>query len=666
MKKLSILLVLALLVSMMIPAIAEGDYTQSPTLDAKVEAGELPPIEERLPEQPLLVQEVLAEQLDYEVGVYGGTYYTLTTSPNWNAEVFIGNNEALLCMRSTNSDEIVGNVLESYEVNEDNTVYTFHLRKGLKWSDGTPVTMEDFMFTYEHFILNEELTPIVSANMRSGASAAGTVMKYEPVDDWTLNVIFDEPYGGFPVYISIKGWSGYTDMLKPAHYLKPFHPDYAEEIHGSMEAYYEFIKPVAEKLGYDDPAAEGVWTYVFNAIDKTNWEVSDPTDALTATEYPGLVPYDFPHLYPYNMVGVVDNVITYERNPYYFKVDEDGQQLPYVETINSRYVEDNQIKILESLSGQLSIGELDFQSYSVLVENSEAGGYDVLPLPGHNTAVNVILNPTYGLNTDGSVKEDEASATWQEVINDVRFRKALTIAMDAEEINETLFLGFGEVNPYYDCSYDIDGANDLLDEMGMVDNDGDGYRETPSGKAFAALMWVSSDLTNESIATAELAVEYWREIGLNISVTQVDGSYYSTANDANEIPMMVDCIHFSRLWHYLDWGTGYWGILWDNWVNAGGLTGTITGEGEYLEPSEEYKTLRNNINSLLAVDPITAVNEVLPKIEQQAADEMYIIMPLASKPNLLIADKNLQNIPDSLMFTVCQSWEFLWFDDVAE
>ena len=105
------------------------------------------------------------------------------------------------------------------------------------------------------------------------------------------------------------------------------------------------------------------------------------------------------------------------------------------------------------------------------------------------------------------------------------------------------------------------------------------------------------------------------------------------------------------------------GVLWNNWVSAGGLSGTLSSEGEYLEPSEEYKTFRNNINKLLAVDPITAVNEVLPEIEQQAADEMYIIMPLASKPNLLIADKDLMNIPEGLMFSVCQSWEFLWFAD---
>lgn len=663
MKKLSLLLALLLALSMCsFGASAEG-FGESPMLTEQVEAGTLPPVEERLPDEPLIVQEVLADLLDYEIGVYGGTYKTLTTSPNWNAEVFIGNNEALLCMRSTNSDEIVGNVLEGYDVNEDNTVYKLHLRKGLKWSDGTPVTMDDFMFTYNSVILNAELTPLISANMRSGARADGAVMQYEPIDDWTLQITFEESYGGFPVYISIKGWSGYTDMLKPAHFLKQFHIDYAEECHGSLEAYYEFIKPFAASLGYDDPAAEGVWAYVFNAIDMTNWELSDPSDAMTSVQYDFFEGGNFPHLYPYIMVSSESNVITYERNPYYFKIDPDGQQLPYVDKISSRYVEDNQIKVLEAMSGELSIGELDFESYSVLVENSEKGGYNVMPLPGHNTAVNVILNPTYGLNADGTVKDDDVSVMWQDVINDVRFRRALTIALDAEEINDSLFLGFGEINPYYDCSHDIETANELLDEMGMKDVDGDGYRETPSGYQFSSIVWVSSNLTNESVSMGELAVEYWREIGLNITVNQVDGSYYSTARDANEIPMMIDCIHFSRLWHYLDWATDKWGVLWNNWVEAGGLSGTITGTGEYLEPGEAYKTFCNNINRLLAVDPITAVNEVLPEIEQQAADEMYIIMPLASKPNLLIADKNLRNIPDGLMFSVCQSWEFLWFAD---
>jgi peptide/nickel transport system substrate-binding protein len=244
MKKLSLLLVLAMLLSCAcFTASAEGEYTQAPWFDAAVEAGELPPVEERLPENPCYIKEVLDEYLDQEVGIYGGTLRFPTNSVNWDADIFVSCNEALLTMESANSDQITPNVVESYSVNEDNTVYTFTLRKGLKWSDGTPVTMADVEFGVNNYIFNEELTPVISSYMRDGGVAAGDPFTFTVVDDWTFEIAFKTPYGGFPVHISIAGWKGYTDFIKPAHVLKQFHKDYAEECHGSLEAYYEFIAP---------------------------------------------------------------------------------------------------------------------------------------------------------------------------------------------------------------------------------------------------------------------------------------------------------------------------------------------------------------------------------------------------------------------------------------
>ena len=155
MKKLSWLLVLAMVLSLCaVTATAEGTYAQAPMLDALVESGELPPVEERLPENPRLIHEFLDEYLDPEIGNYGGTLRFVTSSVNWDADVFIGNEESILTMQSTTSDQVDANIVESYEVNEDNTVFTFKLRKGLKWSDGTEVTMEDYRFAVEDFIFN--------------------------------------------------------------------------------------------------------------------------------------------------------------------------------------------------------------------------------------------------------------------------------------------------------------------------------------------------------------------------------------------------------------------------------------------------------------------------------------------------------------------------------
>ena len=283
MKKLSWVLALAMLLSMMaiMPASAETTYNQAPMFDALVESGDLPPVEERLPEVPRVTHEILDEYLTPEIGNYGGTLRLATQVVNWDADGFIGQNEALLTMASAASDDITPNIVENYEVNDDQTEFTFTLRKGLKWSDGEPVTMEDFRFTIEDVIFNEELTPVVAAYMRDGGVGTGEPMQFEVVDDWTFKIKFNEPYGGFAVHLSIAGWKGYTDMLKPAHFLKRFHPAYAEECHGSEDAYWEFMNKYGACMGHEDAKEEGVWVAIINQVDCTNWELTDPTDQLT-------------------------------------------------------------------------------------------------------------------------------------------------------------------------------------------------------------------------------------------------------------------------------------------------------------------------------------------------------------------------------------------------
>jgi len=272
-----------------------------------------------------------------------------------------------------------------------------------------------------------------------------------------------------------------------------------------------------------------------------------------------------------------------------------------------------------------------------------------------------MLNATYGLNADGTVKEDDASQAWQEVINDIRFREALTIAIDANEVNDVICLSLAAPNERYGCTYDIDTANDLLDEMGMLDIDGDGYRETPSGKPLAVQIWNNSGYADYLNAT-ELYVEYWREIGLNITGYTTEQSLFDTSKDANEIPMYVHLCHGEELWHQLDFGFGLYDVLWNAWVNAGGLSGDIAEEdaGKYLAPPESYIQLRKNVQELLKTDPVTAVNEILPGVAQTLADEKFVIVPILGQKAVLVADSDYRNIPDGLQFTCWMSLEFLF------
>ena len=655
MKKLSWLLVLAMLLSMCTFASAEGEYSQSPMLDARVEAGELPPVEERLPEVTKLPDEISDEYLDYECGNYGGTLRLTTQVVNWDADGFVGMNEALLTMESVNSGIVTPNIVESYEANEDNTVFTFKLRNGLKWSDGTEVTMEDFKFGIENYVFNEELTPVVSAYMRDGGTSEGEPFTFTVIDDETFSLSFNSPYGGFLVHLSISGWKGYTDLLKPAHFLKQFHPDFAEEIHGSMEAYYEFIAPFAAAMGYDDPTEEGIWCYVFNQIDMTNWELTDPNDALTSVYFEGLIDGNFPVLYSHVMISSKDGITTFERNPYYHKVDEEGQQLPYIDYITSTLVEDMEMVQLYYMSGKADFGResATIDNISLYRENEAAAGITAYVTPTHTNPTSLYINTTYGLNVDGTVKDDDASKAWQEVATDIRFRQALMIAIDAEEIIDAVYGGFAETNPYFPCTHDTSGANDLLDEMGMADIDGDGYRETPSGLPFQWQIWNASD-ASDIIPVCELLVEFWGEIGLNVGVYTTESSLLSTSQESNEIPMRVIWFHSNPLWLAVDFGE--WGVeLWDKWCSAGGLSGVELDPAQYLEPSEEYKKVKLLIQSLMTVTPDKATSEVLPQILELEAANLWVIEPLTNVMQCVIINSDIGNVPSG---GVGIGWDF--------
>ena len=658
MKKLSWLLVLAMVVSLFaMTASAEGDYTQAPMLDAAVEAGELPPVEERLPETPRIVKEILDEYLDYESGNYGGTLRLITSVVNWDADGFVGMDENFLTMESANSDVITPNVVEEFTANDDQTVFTFKLRKGLKWSDGEEVTMEDIKFGIENFVFNEELTPVVAAWMRDGGTAAGEPMKFEVIDDQTFTLSFNSSYGGFAVHLSIAGWKGYSEFLKPAHFLKPFHPDFAEECHGSLDAYYEFLQPYGTVMGYDDVKEDGVWAYIFNQVDCTNWECTDPNDALTSVYFKDAgQTEDFPVLYPWVMKSCDNGVTTFERNPYYFKVDEDGQQLPYIDYVTSTLVEDMEMVQLKYMSGDADFGResATIDNISLYRENEEKAGITAYTTSLHNNPTPLALNVNYGLNTDGTVKDDDESKAWQEVINDIRFRKALAMSIDAEEIVDAVYKGFAEPDPRYPCTHDIDGANALLDEMGMMDTDGDGYRETPSGLPFKFQIWNNKE-ANDIVPTIELYVEFFAEIGIKAEGYSTESTLLSNSQEANEIPARCSWIHMDILWHYADWFTGVWGPLYQDWLDKGGLSGKLEGSTDYLEPSDELKQFYLDVQALFTVDPAKAVTELLPDVAQFMADQLFIINPVTNVQQCVIINSDIGNVPTG---GVGISWNF--------
>ena len=238
MKHLALSLALLLILGVAaIPVFAEPTYSQSPYLDTLVESGELPPVEERLPDNPTVIDEYLDEYKEnIGVGKYGGDLRLVTTNTGgYSGDMLVAISENLLVMESVNSGEIHPNLVDDYQVSDDMTVHTFKLKKGLKWSDGTEVTMEDFRFAIEDVQLNSSINPVTPAWLMID----GVPVKFDIVDDTTFTLTFANGYGGLATHLSCNGWKDYTYLCLPSAFLKPFHLAYAEECHGSVERQME-------------------------------------------------------------------------------------------------------------------------------------------------------------------------------------------------------------------------------------------------------------------------------------------------------------------------------------------------------------------------------------------------------------------------------------------
>jgi peptide/nickel transport system substrate-binding protein len=576
---------------------APSQYQEAPVLAAKVAAGELPPVEERLPQEPFVVGPgvlLSTESLpNWEPGQYGGTLRSAHFRPDWNPDIFVMINEPLLSAPDLGVDGIRGNVLKDFEVNEDNTEFIFYMREGMKWSDGEPVTTEDVRFVYEDVYLNEKLSPTFPRRFRTGFAATGEPMSLEVIDDYTFKITYPEPYGGFLRNLVIEGWNGYTELIRPAHYLKQFHINYTT---------LEELEPLLREQNLTDE-----WWQVLTAKTCQSWDVNQPRCIDTPRLGPWL-------LIPSNEPGL----LTFERNPYYHKVDTEGKQLPYIDRLLSVLTED-----IEMLNVNIFAGNVDFMREStglvkvpLYKENEERGGFTTVLLDMHVDSSNVFINQTFD------------DPVWREVVRDIRFRQAVSLAMDREEMIESLYYGFAsmpERSVGADLyTRDLDRANALLDEMGLDQRDGEGFRLGPDGNRFTILLETGAQAVDLAPA-AELIGEYMGEVGLNVQVKTIDPTLHGQRNNANELTAWTMWSHDAngddqytsgtignagRAWWIYSQSNGAEGEELPEWVQEAfdldkTRWGVVPGTDEYNQLKEQgYQWHRENLPMITVVEQV--------------------------------------------------------------
>ena len=588
-------------------AAPEGKYSQSPYLDEQVASGELPPVEDRLPTNPLVVVAGVISEVndlpDLEIGEYGGVMRFAHPDPDMNADLAIMLIENVLAAPGIGITGIYGNVVENYEVNHDNTVFTFNLREGLKWSDGEPVTTADVRFAYEDVLLNETYSPAIPNKFRSAGSPDGDPMTLEILDDYTFTISFSESYGGFLRELSIKGWQGYTDVFKPAHHLKPIHSEYGDA---------DEIQAMMDEKGLDTERA------LFTVVDCLEWDL--PRQRCSG----------FPAMWPWVNVTDDESFMKFERNPYYFKVDAAGNQLPYIDEVVSALAADTDAVNLKVFADEVDMLREDTALLKLpLYQEAKDKGYiNFAILDNHVDPTALWINYTYD------------DPVWREVVNNLEFRRALNMTINRPEIIETVYYGFGSLPELVPSEYDLAQAEEILDSIGMDQRDSDGWRLGPDGNTFVILLEVA-DHAPDMLPVAELLTEYFRDAGIKTTLKKIEPAFWGELFNAGELQATL-------LWTVRPmWRDDTWDDYtiitrvtseWRKWVKSNGESGE--------EPPASVKRLVEIHQERIATVPASEEDLALAEEIFQIHYDNIWIFNLAEKVGyLLVTDAAMRNVP---------------------
>lgn len=455
---------------------------ETPMLADRVKAGSLPPVAERIPRQPLVVRTFAG---DDGPGRPGGQLTMLVAATRDNVLMTIYSYTRLIVYDA--AFKLRPDILESWE-NSEGRVFTFSLRAGHKWSDGHSFTTEDFRFYWDDIANNAELSPF---GPQDELLVDGKPPRVDIVDERTIRYSWHKPN---PYFIGSQARAYPLFLFAPAHYLKKFHPRYSD------------AAAIAEATKASEQGRS--WVQAFRRR----------LDAMFVNDSA-----DMPSLNPWVLTTPPPaQRYVFERNPYYHRVDEKGQQLPYADRFIFAVTTSNLI------AAKAGLGEADLQArwlklrdYTFLQNGAKSSGVRVR-LWEFGSGSQLALFPNLNAN----------DAEWRKLLRDVRFRRALSIAIDREELNQVVYLGLATPSnntimprselfkPEYAArwaQYDPQAATRLLDEIGLIRRDANGIRLLPDGRSATVVVESQSEQSEEADAL-KLIADHWRRIGIRMLV----------------------------------------------------------------------------------------------------------------------------------------------------
>jgi peptide/nickel transport system substrate-binding protein len=450
---------------------------ETPMFAEQVKSGALPAVDKRIPQQPWVVKHFAGGD---GPGRQGGDLNMLVASARDTRLMTIYSYTRLIIYDE--NFKLKPDLLESYE-EKDGREFTFKLRAGHKWSDGHPFTTEDFRFFWEDVANNKDLS-------RSGPSVEliidGKPPKVEIIDALTIKYTWEKPN---PYFIESQARAAPLFLYRPAHYLKKFHAKYTPEA--------EILK--SAKGGQQS------WVQIYKRLDVMY--------ANNNIELPTLNPW-------VNTTASPAERYVYIRNPYYHRLDEKGQQLPYIDRVILTLAATNLVPAKAGLGeADLQPRYLNMRDYTFLQKSAQTSGVKV-NLWESGSGSQLALYPNLTANDE----------EWRKLMRDVRFRRALSLAIDREELNQVVYIGLAKPSnntimprselfkPEYAtkwAQYDPKLANKLLDEIGLTKKDSQGIRLLPDGRPMTIVVEHASEETEDSDALALIA-DNWKKIGIKM------------------------------------------------------------------------------------------------------------------------------------------------------
>jgi peptide/nickel transport system substrate-binding protein len=584
------------------------EVRENPLFAAKVAQGGLLPVSQRLPSDPLIL-------LPYhQCGRYGGVLRGLSLAPDSGTSEIMSWRQVNLVRLSEDLQTIVPNVARAWEWGKDQRSITIHLRKGHRWSDGHPFTADDVVFFIDDIIRQ----PAIHNKPPLVWTAGGEPVKVRRIDETTLRFEFAAPFPGFLMFLASSG--SYLTPYAPRHVLAPLHivhnPDADEE---------------AKAFGFEN------WVERFRVY-WNKWK-----DELYDTEESLKVPTLDSHMLA---VAPTKEDRRYIANPYYFKLDSAGQQLPYIDSHHERFVA-KELFLLEIVSGRVDqkSQNVGFGSYRQLKDNEHRGGYD-LRLPTGGGGVYLAFNQTH------------KDPVLRKVFSDPRFLEAMSIAIDRRALNLLRAQGHAEITQglpertsfvtaahrQHNIEFDPEKANRLLDEMGL-ERSSSGVRLLPDGRPLV-VNWAFS---RQFAGTPELPSrirDNWADVGVEARLTEITTKETRTRAWANkmDINMEWDTPFEPNLTGdpylfvppYSSLGPLF-GVPWKLWMDSDGKMGEepLDWVKRLYALAEEWRTLQPGSPRYRAVST---------EMVQINLEHMTIIGVLGLAPSPTVVSRTLKNV----------------------